>query len=311
MLDFSHPTGVPETHVITGTTQAVGTDWVAWHKPRGKTMIDILLFGKGANGGLGAVGANSNAAGGAGGGSGSQTRLTMPLCFLPDVLYFSLIGQGPASALASYVAIAMPLSNSTIVSSNILMIANGGTVGGDAVGAVAGVGGPAGVIATAATMPLGWAYASALTGATGGTGGTTAAGLNYTLSATGLLVSAGTGGGGLPAAAVAGTYGGSLVPGGVFPNHTGGAAYASATTPPGNGNGGYYPIPKLLTAYSGTGGASTHGTATGAGLYASIGGNGAPGCGGGGNGGSLTGTPPNVAGVVGLGGPAIAFINCW
>jgi hypothetical protein len=44
-------------------------------------------------------------------------------------------------------------------------------------------------------------------------------------------------------------------------------------------------------------------------LVASIGGFGEWGCGGGGNGGSLTGTP--VAANGGMGGESVAIITCW
>ena len=68
------------------------------------------------------------------------------------------------------------------------------------------------------------------------------------------------------------------------------------------------PILNLGYRYGGTGGASTHGTATGAGLVQSNGGVGAPGCGGGGQGSALTGS---TAGIVGWGGLAYAILTCW
>ena len=58
MLDFGHlpvSTGAADVQTFIGTSQAVGTDWQTWVKPRGKSMIDILLIGKGGNGGTGVI----------------------------------------------------------------------------------------------------------------------------------------------------------------------------------------------------------------------------------------------------------------
>lgn len=58
----------------------------------------------------------------------------------------------------------------------------------------------------------------------------------------------------------------------------------------------------------GTGGGSTHGSATGAGLVGARGGAGGRGCGGGGGGGALTGSSQ---GMFGLGGPGQVIIVSW
>lgn len=200
---------------------------------------------------------------------------------------------------------------------NVLVVANGGGNAGNGAAAVGGAAGAAGGIATAATMPLGWRYADlALTGVAGIVGGTTVAGANFTLPLTGNRLCGGAGGGGLPAAGLAGTVGGSytITTAGLgFPAHNSDIAVpvGSPTVPPSNGNNGYQPIPGLGYWYGGTGGGSTHGTATTTGLVGSVGGNGGYGCGGGGNGGALTGTTARVAGDVGLGGPALCIITCW
>lgn len=291
----------PSTQIIYGKNSTV--DWVAWHKPPDKKMVHILLVGKGGNGGTGAVGANSNAAGGGGGGSGSQTRLIMPLDLLPNILYFSLAGLVPSANTNSFVCI-----DPIMVAINTLMIASQGGNGGNAAAAVAGAGGTAGAIATAANMPLGWNFATALAGQAGIIGGVAVAGANLALPLTGLLVTGGTGGGGLPAAATAGTVGGSIAGAGVFPTNPAQAGAGVATTPPLNGGGGFNPIKNLVFNYGGTGSGSTHGSATGAGLVQAPGGNGLYGCGGGGSGGALTGS---VAGSGGLGGISFAVITCW
>lgn len=311
MLDFSHIPGTDVTWLTGASTTAVGTGmtWQSWQKPRGKTMCSILLLGKGGNGGNGVVGANSTAAGGGGGGSGGMTTLTMPLALLPDILYFSLAGQQATTTVASYVTI-YPSIIATPPPNHTLMIANGGGNGGNGAAAVAGAAGAAGAIATVATMPLGWQWAKALAGQAGIIGGTTVAGAALTLPVTGLIVTGGTGGGGLPAAATAGTTGGSFtVPAQPSPfiPHTAPASTATATVPPGDGAGGFK-LANLLYFYGGLGSGSTHGTATGAGLVAARGGAGAFGCGGGGGGGALTGS---TASTGGFGGPALAIINCW
>jgi hypothetical protein len=314
-LDVLHlpvTTGDSDVQIFVGNSQTAGASWQFWEKPRGKSMVSIVLLGKGGNGGLGAVGANSTAAGGGGGGSGSETSITIPLALLPDQLFISLAGQSQTNTLASYICVNTPAAISPW--NNVLLVANGGGNGGNAAGATPGAAGAAGAVATAATMPFGWRFGdyTQLAGAAGIIGGAAVSGANFTLPITGIRLCGGSGGGGLPAAAAAGTLGGSYTITAAtigFPPHNAPAATAVATTPPGNGNSGYQPFTGYF--YGGTGGGSTHGSATTTGLVGSVGGFGSYGCGGGGNGGSLTGTPVRVAGDVGLGGPALCIITCW
>lgn len=308
MLDFSHiptPYGAADVQTFTGNTTVAGGSWKTWTKPRGKSMCNILLVGAGGSGGSGAIGANSTAAGGGGGSSGAQAVLTMPLWAIPDVLFLSLAHQG--LGVISYISIIQ-----STVANHTIALANAGANGGNASGATAGNAGGAATAPSAANMPLGFAWADALlAGSAGIIGGTTVAGANLTIPVTGLYVTGGTGGGGLPAAAASGTAGGSFtVPAAPSPfvEHAGGAIQATATLPANNGSNGYSPVRGLLYGYGGTGGGSTHGTATGGGLVASIGGNGGLGCGGGGGGGALTGS---TAGRGGLGGSAFCVITCW
>ncbi len=312
MRDYLHvlENGNSDVQVFIGNSQSAGVSWQVWEKPRGKSMVNIQLTGKGGNGGLGAVGANSTAAGGGGGGSGAQTSLTMPLALIPDQLFISLLGQSQTTTVTSYICVHAPVAATPW--NNVLAVAQGGGNGGNASGATPGAAGTAGGAATAATMPLGWKYTNIVLGGQAGIiGGVAVNGGNLTLPVTGLTVTGGTGGGGLPAAGVNGTTGGAFTVSGIFPAQNAPAATSNAIIPPGNGNNGYQPIEKLFYYYGGTGGGSTFGTATGEGLYASVGGNGGYGCGGGGNGGALTGTPANSAGKVGLGGPAYCVITCW
>lgn len=313
MLDFSHiptPNGAAEVYYFEGSAPVTGGTVITWQQPRGKSMIDIFLVGSGGNGGNGAVGANSAAAGGGGGAAGNQARLTMPLALIPNTLYISLVGVGGTGGTLSNISIQpkMTAGAGAPTANAILMQASSGSAGGNATGATAGSAGTAGSLSGASNMPLGWAYSTVLAGQAGIIGGVAVAGGALTLPVTGIRVTGGTGGGGVPAAAASGTAGGSFTVAGSFPAHAGGATQATATNPGNPGAHGYRPVPGLIYGYGGTGGSSSHGTATGDGLFGGNGGNGAPGCGGGGGGGCLTG---GTAGIGGLGGPAFCIITCW
>ena len=310
MLDFSHipvSTGSAEVQTFIGDAVAVGTAWKTWLKPRGKTMAHIMLVGAGGNGGTGVIGANSVSAGGAGGQSGAITNIVVPLHFLPDRLYLSLAGQKPTATanFASLISIA-PVNTAN----NILAFASGGLHGGNAAAGTGGTVGTAAAIATAANMPLGWAFITSVCFASqvGTAGGNAVAAANLALPVTGAFVTGGTGGGGLPAAAATGTNGGNITGAGEFPSLTGGVGSATATVPADFGKAGMKPILNIGYYMGGTGSASTHGTATTTGLVQGNGGNGALGCGGGGVGGALT---TSTAGVVGFGGASFAIITCW
>ena len=312
MLDFSHLPNATnaDIQVFTSTNNGLATDDVrTWIKPRGKSMLNILMIGRGGAGGTGVVGANSTAAGGGGGGSGAMIMLTMPMWAVPNILYF---GFGNFSAGNSWVAISPGINQSTAPAANCMVVqVGGGGAGGNASGATAGTAGTAGTTPTAALMPLGWAWADAAIGGQAGiAGGTTGAGAALTLPVTGLIVTGGTGGAGLGTAGVAGTAGGAFtVPTSLsFPAQPGGAGGSAATTPPGKGSVGYKALSETNYFYGGTGGGSTHGTATGAGLVQAAGGDGAIGCGGGGMGGALTGS---TAAVASKGGPGLLIFTAW
>ena len=128
MLDFTHiPSQYPNADVqaFVGHNQnASRAQWVAWQKPRGKTMCHILLVGAGGNGGNGVVGANSFAGGGGGGGSGGQTSIRFPLWAVPDTLFVSTAGQ---AGNGSYVA----TSTTSSTTNNTLIAAQSGGNGGN------------------------------------------------------------------------------------------------------------------------------------------------------------------------------------
>jgi hypothetical protein len=91
MLDtfgFSTPQGSNYQEFYGGGTTR---DWL---KPRGASMVRMLLIGAGAGGRAG-----STSAGGTGGGSGAVTEWIGPAIFIPDELRIS-IGAGGASASA-------------------------------------------------------------------------------------------------------------------------------------------------------------------------------------------------------------------
>ena len=300
MLDQFHiPTQYGNAEIFTFVGNSTGTVVYTFNKPRGKSMIDILLVGNGGNGGNGVVGAVSTAAGGGGGGSGTQTRVTMPIHLLPDILFVTL-----NFGITSRVGL---VPNDT-TAANVVVCAGAGGVGGNASGATGGTAGTAGAASNGSIMPLGWAFATSLAGQAGTAGGTTGASTAVAIPTTGLLVTGGAGGAGLGNAGSTGTAGANITGSGVFPTLSGGAAAGSQTTPAGDGQAGYRPVPNILMGYGGSGGGSTGGAATGAGLYAGKGGNGAPGCGGGGGGGGLTGS---TQGTGGLGGPAYCVITVW
>lgn len=286
-----------------------GAQWRTWIKPKGINWVHIFLVGKGGNGGAGAVGANSTAAGGGGGGSGGQTSILAPAWCLPDTLYLSIAGVA-ASAYASYVTNYPATANNYVVA-----LAQAGVAGGNAAGATAGTAGAAGAASSPGACPIA-SYIGAsffLAGQAGIIGGTTVSGGAQAIPSTGLRVMGGTGGGGLPAAATAGTTGGGIGSAGLFPILSAPIGQVTATSPPGTPDSGYIfqaqnPGVIGLLNYGGIGSGSTHGTATGGGLVQVKGGNGAPGCGGGGSGGALTGS---TAAAGGDGGPGFCIISCW
>ena len=298
-----------DTAIFNGTAVTVGTSWQTWRKPIGKSMATIMVFGGGGGGGTGVIGANSTAAGGGGGGSGSQTVVDIPLDFLPSRLYVSVPVGATGVGLAAYVS-----TQPNTTTNHVIASANGGGVGGNASGATAGTLGTGATASGASAMALGFAFVrSSIAGNAGVAGGTTGAGTGFTTAQTGIRLTGGTGGGGLPAAATNGSDGGILT--GVaasliLPTLPGGFGATSATTPAGAGADGMRVSGQIGDIFfmGGTGSGSTHGSATGAGLVQAAGGNGGIGSGGGGMGGALTGS---TAAVASKGGAGFVMIVCY
>lgn len=304
-IPFSSPKYQYDEYI--GTNTAAWVNWIAWNKPIGKSMCQILLIGAGGWGGSWVVGANSTAAWGGGWGSGWQTVVTIPLSLLPNTLYISVAGAKTGAGVASYVSI-FP----TTTANHTLAIANGGSAGGNASGATAGAAGTAGAIATNATMPRWWAFGLAIAWQAGIIGWVAVAGGALTQPLTGLLVSGWTGGAGLPWAWASGLAGWAITAiaaPSVFIGNAWWLGTAVATTPPWRWSDWFWDyLGGLKNWIGGTGWGSTHWTATGGGLVQASGWNGAIGCGGGGMWGALTGSS---AWTLSLGWPWYCQIICF
>jgi hypothetical protein len=90
MLDLFHlPSGMlADVQIFTRPSTVTNLQWMTWMKPRGRSMLHAIVIGGGAGGGGGFTRAAAAAGGGGGGGGSSAvTRVTIPLIFVPDVLY--------------------------------------------------------------------------------------------------------------------------------------------------------------------------------------------------------------------------------
>lgn len=285
----------------------VGTgNSIPWHKPRGKTMISILLVGRGGDGGKGAIGALAAAGGGGGGASGSQIRLIMPLNLLPDTLFVYTAPSSTSLQGESIVRAASPISSP--FDTNIVCRAKGGGNGANSTAAAGGAGGSAGGTVTVTQMPVGWAFATQINGQAGRAGGASGnAGTDLYPLQTGLVVTAGNGGGGIGASGFAG---GRIFNWEPYPIQPGGLVGPNGTSLTPDATGGMVLSAQRYATmfYGGSGSASGRSGATGDGLIQARGGNGAPGCGGGGNGAVFTGGTQTAGGT---GGPGFCLITCW
>ena len=302
-----------DTITFTGNSQpTIGPEsWYTWTKPFGKSMVSFVLIGAGGGGGAGAIAAAGAAGGGGGGGSGAMTVVEIPAALLPPVLYIA-VGHATIGTSSNTIAPATWVSTQpNKVANNVIATAAAGTMGGTSLDATAASGGPAGLIANAAQMPLGWPYVkSVLAGQAGANGGSVSSGASVTLSLAGHHVTGGCGGGGLPASGTGAIGGGLTVPGtpSYFLAHIGGTGPTTATQPANNGKSGFNIRDAGFFSYGGSGGSSTHAAATGVGRVQSTGGNGGIGSGGGGGGGAITGSTPGGASY---GGPGMVMITCY
>jgi len=221
----------------------------SWMKPRGASMVRIMLIGAGGGGDNG-----SSTGGGKGGGSGAVTSWIGPAMFIPDQLFISPGAGGTANNDGVASSVAVKLGNSGFV--NVLTAAAGRGSGGS------GAGGNA----MTANQFTACGIFTSIAGQTGTAGSSTGAGTNQAASTTTFL-SGGAGGSG----------GSANSGGGVTPNY--GYTALPVTTAGGTVKGadGYFSTKPILVGTGGAGGttSTTVGTA---------GGRGGIGCGGGGGG---------------------------
>lgn len=315
MLDFGNFPNSQKADVqwFWGDCTALGASWKTWTKPRGCSMVQILLVGAGGGGGDSVAGAASLAAGGGGGGSGAQSMVLIPAVCIPDTLYLSL-GAGNknntntavATGIHSWVSVVPTVGGP--VARDTVAYAGAGASGGKSNGNTVGVLGTAGAAAITNMLIAGAGQYNILGGSAGIAGGNASANAsNLTLPTTGLCVTGGTGGGGVPTTSAPGWTGGAITGSGFVTTVPGGTAGAVTPTAGGNGTNGSRPNPRILFFTGGTGGGST-GMGASTGLAGGFGGHGAPGCGGGGGGGSFTGQGVQIGGN---GGPSFCVITAW
>lgn len=277
-----------------------------WRKRPGATMVTIFALGAGGGGGNGTVGAVSTAGGGGGGGSGSQVYIEIPAFLVPDTLFVS-VGVGGQGNGATGGRSIVQLAPGTYSAQNALFVETKGGTGGNS-GAGGGSSGTGGGVGAIGNNPLASCAFVTYAGQDGNSAPGPGSPSNKNLPVTGLRVSGGCAGAGLNGSGVAGSVGGVFTnpDARAFPTTVGGTAGSTATTPGGAGSNGF----EMVKGYwcGGTGGGSSHGSATGAGLVGGMGGNGGIGSGGGGGGGALTGS---VQGLGGKGGDGLVIITQW
>lgn len=322
-IDFPFlPPGVNGDIQIFSSPNNAITQWQQWVKPRGVTMVYMLLIGGGGGGGGGFTGVSTSARGGGAGGACSSIAVHIfPAIFLPDVLKVSVgsgglgsTGSGVAggNATNSYVALGVGLTAGSTIP-NLLAESGNAAAGGGAAGAGSGnaTGGSVPSIGTKARMAWAQAYSiSTFTvGIVGATGGVATGGAGTLVNAVWNLIplSPGSGGGGVNTVGI-GSAGGVITlqaamdfaDGSYTPasSHLPGGTAGSGAAVGGNGSAGIQNF-KPFVMTGGTGGGSADGQAGG------NGGKGGIGCGGGGGGGGTTG------GRGGDGGNGIVAMIAW
>jgi hypothetical protein len=285
-IPFAFPTKDDAVQFI-----VTGGAWRDVSIPPWATMVSITLVGGGGAGGSGFTRTAGSAGGGGGGGSsGAVSRLVVPAMFLPQTFYVQTgVGGRTSNAAGTGSVVAMDMANNGNTSSRVL-VANGGTGGGNGTGTGAGTAGTAATVASASTgvtQNVGVvSYSAGQAGAAGGAQtGATGGAITYTATL-GLPISGGAGGGGCTTTDFAG---GPVNAGGVVPTLAGGATAGGV-----GADGPRYNRPFFCMGGSG-GGSNNSGVA-------GKGGDGAIGCGGGGGGAGATG------GAGGAGGDGFAII---
>ena len=243
-----------------------------WVKPRGASMVRMLLIGAGGGGGVGA-----STQGGGGGGSGAVTSWIGPAMFVPDVLRITVGAGGTSGVNATASSVIYQAKDGT---GYTLLTADGGVSGTTAV-----TGGTAAAAMTNNAFGASGIFTSTA-GQAGTDGSAAGSGTNQAASATTFL-SGGAGGAGAAA-----STGGSVTPNygyTALPTTTGGGTVAGAN--------GYFITQPILVGCGGAGG-TTNTTS-----LRTSGGIGGIGCGGGGGGEDAT--------TAGRGGDGAVFIWAW
>lgn len=242
-----------------------------WIKPRGASMMRIMLIGAGGGGGIG-----GSSQGGGGGGSGAVTSWVGPAIFVPDILRITIGVGGTSGVDATASSVIYQAKDGT---GYTLLTANGGGSGSTAI--TSGSGGSA---MTNNAFGASGIFTST-SGQDGTAGSTTGVTSSVTASATTFL-SGGSGGSG----------GSGQASGGVTPNY--GYTALPTTTPGGTVKGadGYFITQPILVGCGGAGGSTSLSVGT-------VGGRGGIGCGGGGAGEDAT--------AGGRGGDGAVFIWTW
>lgn len=306
-IDFPFlPSGIIGDFQKFDTPMNAITQWQEWRKPRGVTMVYMLLIGGGGGGGGGFTGATNTARGGGAGGACSSIAVHIfPALFLPEVLKVSCgaggfggtgSGQAGGAGTNSYVALGVGLTAGSTIP-NILAESGNAAPGGGAAGSAAGnaTGGSVPSIGTKARQ--GWAQAYSISnftvGIVGATGGAATGSSGTPIATVWNLIplSPGCGGGGITTTNQ-GFAGGAIslqaamdfADGSFTPaaSYIAGGTAGSNVLVGGNGNPGIQCF-KPFVMSGGTGGGSADGQAGG------IGGKGGIGCGGGGGGAGTTG----------------------
>lgn len=236
---------------------------MSWMKPRGASIVRIMLIGGGGGGGNG-----TSASGASGGGSGAVTSWIGPAIFIPDELMIFAGAGGTANnnGVASSVAFRLGTFNSNVLTAAAGSGATNGSAGGNAM--------PANQFTACGIF-------TSIAGQAGAVGSSGADGGNITASTTTFL-SGGAGGSGANT-----SVGGSVTPNygyTALPTTTAGGTVAGAN--------GYFITQPIMVGTGGAGGSTstTVGTA---------GGRGGIGCGGGGAGeDALTGGGQGGGGAV-------------
>lgn len=278
------------------TSPSGGLEWQAFHRKKGVKFYTFICIGGGGAGGNGFSGSAGTArGGGGGGGTGAISRLRIAAHFLPDTIYMNpgkggIVG-GTATGEVSTIALTDRIS--AINQPGNILLRSGATVagaGGNGTAAAAGaLGGASTIETTSGSVFSAWGEFIGIAGQAGVAGGLHTGQNGNFVSAFGLPITPGAGGGGVTTTNFAG---GNIITANafLFPTRTGGTG--------GGANAGdsglilQYPLRMIGGAGGGTNNSGTGGR----------GGNGAFGCGGGGGGAGVTG------GVGGNGGDGLIIV---